>query len=96
MTEMNNEIVIDESQIPANVLEAIADGRKVVAIKLLREATGIGLANAKVIVDRAAARHAQANPQRAGFEEESNTGRLLVMMLVLVLAFVLYRFFFNA
>jgi len=91
---MKNEIVIDDNDIPADVLEAIAAGRKVVAIKLLREATGLGLANAKVVVDRAAARHEQTNPRPPGFSEENNNARLLGMMVLLVVAFVAYRFFY--
>ena len=90
---MESEVVIDDTDLPADVREAIVQGRKIVAIKLLREATGLGLANAKVIVDRAAARHEQANPRHAGFPEESNNGRLIGMMVLLVAAFFIYRFF---
>lgn len=93
---MKSEVVIDDADLPADVLEAIAEGRKIVAIKLLREATGLGLANAKVIVDRAAARHEQANPRPAGFAEESNNARLIGMLVLLVAAFVVYRFFYAA
>lgn len=93
---MKSEVVIDDADLPADVREAIAEGRKIVAIKLLREATGLGLANAKVIVDRAAARHEQANPRSVGFAEESNNGRLIGMLVLLVAAFVVYRFFYSA
>ena len=89
---MDSEIVVADHELPAEVLEAIAEGRKVVAIKLLREATGLGLANAKVLVDRAAARHQRENPQREGLKEESNTPRLLLMMGLLAVAYVVYRF----
>lgn len=93
--KMKSEIVVNDNEMPAEVVQAIAEGRKVVAIKLLREATGLGLANAKVLVDRAAARHAEKNPRVRGMSEDSNTGRLVGMLLVLVTAFFLYRHFYT-
>jgi len=68
-------------------------GRKVVAIKLLREATGLGLANAKVIVDRAAAQYSPGGAVAEPYAEESNNGRLLVMLLALIGAYLAYRWF---
>ena len=49
---MQKELVLSENQLPSDVIRAIEEGRKVEAIKILREATGLGLANAKVLVDR--------------------------------------------
>ena len=88
---MKSEVIVGDDELPAEVLQAIRDGRKIVAIKLLREATGLGLANAKVLVDRAAARHKQTQRGASGLREESNTGRLLTVILVLVVALALYR-----
>ena len=93
---MKSEIVIADSELPDEVRKAIAEGRKVVAIKLLREATGLGLANAKVIVDRAAARHGLANPRAQRLPVESTTGRLLATMALLVAAFFAYRFLVDS
>ena len=91
---MEREIRIDEDNLPSDVVEAIRAGRKVVAIKLLRESTGLGLANAKVIVDRAAQ---QFSPGGAVFEpyteETAANGRLLVMLLALIVAYLGYRWF---
>lgn len=47
----------DRQKLPADALEAVRQGRKVEAIKILREETGLGLANAKVLVDRASRIH---------------------------------------
>jgi len=93
---MDKEIRIDESNLPSAVIEAIRDGRKLVAIKLLREATGLGLANAKVIVDRAAQEHSQAGHGPGAYAEESNNGRLLAMLLALMLVYMAYRWFLGA
>lgn len=92
---MKTETIIADGDLPADVAAAIAEGRKIVAIKLLREATGLGLANAKVIVDRAAARHESANPRSPKLTEESNTARLLGVLALLLIAFVAYRTFFG-
>ena len=54
---MQAELVLTDEQLPADVIQAIKDGRKIEAIKMLREATGLGLANAKVLVDRASRVH---------------------------------------
>jgi ribosomal protein L7/L12 len=45
-----------EGELPAHVLAALAGGQKIEAIKLLREATGLGLKEAKDAVDAAEAR----------------------------------------
>ena len=93
---MSSEIVVTDEELPSNVQEAIAAGRKIVAIKLLREATGLGLANAKVLVDRAAARHAEQNGGMAAPREEGGSGRLLVALALIGLAALAYRFFVAA
>jgi len=93
---MENEIRIDEDNLPAAVVDAIRQGRKVVAIKLLREATGIGLANAKVIVDRAVQRYAPSGSSPGAYVEESNNTRVLAMLLALVLAYLVYRWFIGS
>jgi hypothetical protein len=48
---MKKEVVITANDLPAEVVAAIKSGRKIEAIRLLRVATGLGLANAKVLVD---------------------------------------------
>lgn len=93
---MQKEIVITEDELPAQVLRAIERGRKVEAIKLLQEATGLGFANAKVLVDKAARRYAP-RPAHPGFvEEQTNLPALLRALLLVVAAFALYRYYFGA
>lgn len=91
---MNKEIIITEHDLPPEVTQAIKEGRKIVAIKLLREATGMGLANAKVVVDRATARLAPRPPRQAVMRDYNpiNT-RLVVTLLVVAAAFIAYRYF---
>ena len=54
---MQAEVIVTDSELPADVIRAIQQGQKIEAIKILREATGLGLANAKVLVDRASRAH---------------------------------------
>lgn len=87
-------ITVDD--LPTDVLDAIDQGRKVEAIKLLREATGLGLANAKVLVDRAASQRTPARRTSALLEDEDNVRRLLKSLSLIALAFALYHFFLRS
>jgi len=90
---MKSEVIVTDQDLPADVLKAIEKGRKIEAIKLLREATGIGLANAKVLVDRAANRHAAKNPAPVIVDESGSGTPLLKMLFLATLIFALYHFF---
>lgn len=93
---MKSEVVITDNELPEDVLEAIKQGRKVVAIKMLREATGLGMANAKVLVDRASARVAPRPPRQILMKDyKPSKLRLLGMVLLLAGAFAAYRLFFQ-
>ena len=81
---MKSEVVITEEQLPGEVIAAIQQGQKIEAIKRLREATGLGLANAKVLVDRAARTHGPTKPIPNFADQPSGVGGL-----VKSLAFVL-------
>jgi ribosomal protein L7/L12 len=93
---MESEVIVTEQELPPEVLQAIKNGRKIVAIKLLREATGLGLANAKVLVDRAAARHVERSPAPAIVQDENGVSKLLKMLLIVAFLYALYRFFLGA
>lgn len=86
---MQEEIQITDNDVPAEVIEAVVAGRKVVAIKLLREATGLGLANAKVIVDRLAMQHAATRP---GSDFSPGPGRVLTLSALLMLVILAWRY----
>ncbi len=92
---MQTEVVLTDKQIPTEVLRAIEDGRKIEAIKILREATGLGLANAKVLVDRVSRTH---GPKREvlSFKDQSNGGgKLLVSLVALMAAATAYFFYIG-
>ena len=90
---MNSEVVRIDSELPQDVVRAIDAGRKIEAIKLLREATGLGLANAKVLVDRASRQRAGQNPQPGLPDQETGLPRLIKSLLVAIAIYAFYRYF---
>lgn len=93
---MEKNTVITENDLPPGVLRAIEQGKKIEAIKLLREATGLGLANAKVLVDKAARQHGPKDSAPRLVNEGTNVGKLLKTLLLVVIAFYVYRYFLAA
>lgn len=90
---MTRERIVTDKDVPAAVHEAIVAGQKILAIKLLREATGIGLANAKVIVDRLATQHARTQAKQTAVTEVSTTPRVLAVMVLVAAIAVAWRYF---
>lgn len=86
--------IITEDDLPPEVIRAIEQGRKIEAIKLLREATGLGLANAKVLVDKVARQHGNVQPRLV--DDQSNLGWLLKALFFVALAFAFYRYYTGA
>jgi hypothetical protein len=88
---VNQEVVVTHNQLPRDVIQAIERGRKIEAIQLLREATGIGLANAKVLVDRAWQIH---GPQKGTPSAISESTVLPTLAKSVFLALILFGFYF--
>ncbi len=90
---MQPEVIVTDSELPEDVIRAIEDGHKLEAIKMLRENTGLGLANAKVLIDRAWRVHGPKKPQTQGLTEVEGSGKLvgsLVAVAVLAAAYFFY------
>ena len=90
---MQTELVLTDGQLPSEVIQLIEDGRKIEAIKMLRESTGLGLANAKVLVDRVSRTH---GPKRevVSFQDESSGAGKILVSLVAVMALATAYFFY--
>jgi hypothetical protein len=87
---MSSEIVITEHDLPSAVISAIKKGRRVEAIKILRESKDMGLANAKVLVDRAWRTHGPAKPIPSFADQPSGLtviAKSLGMFLVILAAY---------
>ncbi len=89
--EAKTEIILSDAELPAEALYAIEQGRKIEAIKIVRERTGVGLAHAKVVVERAARQIAEQNPRGPMSESGSGMPRLLMSLLLAVLLLAVLR-----
>ncbi len=90
---MPSEVIVTDKELPSDVMRAIAAGRKIEAIKILRESTGLGLANAKVLVDRASRTHGPKKEPHAAVHTQAGSLKLIlstVAVLLLVAAYYLY------
>lgn len=81
-----------EAELPDDVIAEIQANRKVTAIKMLRVHKGIGLKEAKELVDA----YADSNPPTAGHQmprTDSGLGRIAILILGVAVIFVIYRYF---
>ena len=84
---MNTEI-----ELPADVIAEIEANRKISAIKRLRAHQGIGLKDAKELVDGYIAAHpSSASHQLPG--TESGIGRIVVMTIGVFVIYGVYKYF---
>ena len=75
------------------VLQAVDAGRKIEAIKLLREETGLGLKEAKEEIDQLAIIR---RPHAAPMPEQGGAGAIIKIALVGLVLFLAYQFFFSS
>lgn len=78
-----------EAALPSEVVEAMQRGRKIDAIQLLRERTGLGLAQAKAAVE-GLPRAARAGGEESPAGERSSSGGLLLAVGLAVVGTVLF------
>ncbi len=89
---------MDEQQFTFSeqVLAAVDAGRKIEAIKILREETGLGLADAKYAID-ALFRERRNDPViAAGMTEEGGAGGMIKMIVVIAIILGAYFYFFAS
>lgn len=82
---------LEGADIPQDVLIAVAEGRKIEAIRLLRERTGLGLREARRLVD--ALERARGAPDPGDlpqFTEVGGSRGVIVILAALFLAWALY------
>lgn len=72
-------------EIQAKIKAALYAGKKIEAIKLCREVTGLGLKEAKELIDAVDAELRQKEPQRFTHAEGSSGCGMIVVLLVIAL-----------
>lgn len=70
-------------ELPAEAVLAVQAGRKLDAIRILREKTGMGLSDAKILVDRLAEEYGSDQPSVSASREDSGNLRLLAALVIL-------------
>lgn len=82
-------------EIPPVVHAAVISGRKVEAVKLLMDESGLGLREAKRIVDLLERQHGggAAIPDAPAFTEVGGTRGLVIIVAALVAGYAAWRFF---
>ncbi len=78
-----------------SIASALYQGQKIAAIKQLREVSGLGLADAKDIIDRLEADLRQAHPERfpAPTKGRLGVGAIVLFLLVDAVIVILYFIF---
>ena len=77
------------------VLQAVQAGRKVDAIKLLREERGLGLKEAKHEIDRLARTLGPGDAGMPELAEEGGSGAVIKIVILIVVVLAIYQFFFS-
>lgn len=70
-------------ELPTEAVLAAQSGRKLEAIRILRERTGMQLADAKVLVDRLSEEYGSELPPVSASREDPGTLRLLATLVIL-------------
>jgi hypothetical protein len=83
-------------EISDQVIAAIGAGRKIEAIKILREETGLGLKEAKDVVDSLARAKRGESGGTPGMTEEGGAGGMIKMIVVIVVVLGVYFYFFAS
>lgn len=94
---MHERTIVGDPDLPPEVLDALSRGRKIEAIKLLRESLNLDLKSAKEIIERYQRTHAVPEHENLSgmIKEDRTNSRLLWIVLVIAIASVIYFFYFN-
>jgi hypothetical protein len=85
----------EEEQLSPEIYQLLAAGRKVEAIKLIREETGLGLAGARGLVDALSGYEGPVDTPPPMMTEEGGAGGLMAIVIASLLAFLVYVFFLS-
>jgi len=84
--------MMEEQELSPEIYQLLAAGRKIAAIKLIREETGLGLAEAKELAD-ALSGHQPADASPPAMKEEGGAAGFLAIVIAVLIAFVVYVLF---
>ncbi len=86
---------MEEQELSPEIYQLLAQGRKIAAIKLIREETGLGLAEAKEIADVLSGHRATDTPPPPAMKEEGGAGGFFAIVAAILIAYFVYAFFLG-
>jgi hypothetical protein len=90
----NEPVNYTDLEISDGVIAAVNRGQKIEAIKILREETGLGLADAKDVVDRLARTHKGESGETSPMPEEGGAGGMIKLVILIAAILGVYFYFF--
>lgn len=85
----------EEYELSPEVFQLLAQGRKIEAIKLIREESGLGLAEAKELAEAISGHNAPDTPSPPAMKEEGGAAGILAIVAAFLIAFLVYVFFLG-
>ena len=90
------DVEVDEQIFSDEIIAAVDSGRKIEAIKRLREETGLGLKEAKDAIDALSVERRGDPVIAAGMSEEGGAGGMIKMIVVIAIVLGVYFYFFAS
>jgi hypothetical protein len=87
--------MMEEQELSPEIYQLIAAGRKIAAIKLIREETGLGLAEAKDLAEAIAGHGVTDVAPPPEMKEEGGVGGILAIVIAVLIAYLVYVFFLG-
>ena len=81
---------MEEQELSPEIYQLLAQGRKIAAIKLIREETGMGLAEAKEIADACSGHSATETTPPPAMKEEGGASGILAILVAVLIAYLVY------
>ncbi len=84
-----------EEELSPDIYQLLASGRKIEAVKLIREETGLGLREAKELADALSGQHTPEVAPPPAMKEEGGAGGMAAIIIACLIAFLVYVFFLS-
>ena len=87
--------MVIEQELSPEVFQLLADGRKIEAIKLIREETGLGLKEAKDLAEALLGEHAPTETAPPPITEQGGASGVIAIIIAVLIAYLGYVFFLS-
>ena len=87
--------MVIEQELSPEVFQLLADGRKIEAIRLIREETGLGLREAKELAEALLGEHASTEMAIPGITEQGGASGVIAIIIAALIAYLVYVFFLS-